>query len=231
MAVLSFIGTDNLKTIVYVDGYNLYYGLLRKSNHKWLNLFSLFQDHVLEYGTEVMDVRFYTAPVLGKMSDDPASQQRQRQYLQALRKMPPKKITIIEGTIVASTPSLRLVETIPGLPQRVRVHDFTEKKTDVNLASDLICGGFQKKYEQAVLCSNDSDFAPALNALRTACPHVRIGVVAPISADDHRYIATDLIKHAHWAKKLSLVHVANAQLPNKIPGTTIYKPESWSTDY
>jgi len=161
------------------------------------------------------------------MSDDPASQQRQRQYLQALRKMQPQKVTIIEGMMFASTPSLRLVEPMAGLSKKVRVHDFTEKKTDVNLASDLICGAFQKKYEQAILCSNDTDFTPALNALRTNCPHVRIGVVAPISPDDHRYIAADITKHAHWAKKLSPVHLASSQLPNKIPGTTIYKPETW----
>jgi len=216
-----------LKTIVYVDGYNLYYGLLRKSSYKWLDLFTLFQNHVLGPETEVVDVRFYTAPVLGKMCDDPASQQRQRQYLQALRKMPPQKITIIEGTIVASTPSLRLVEAISGLPSKVRVHDFTEKKTDVSLASDLICDGFTNSSAQAVLCSNDTDFAPALNALRKSCPHIRIGIVAPVSPDDHRHIANDLVKHGHWAKKLSPVHLANSQLPDKIPGTAIYRPEQW----
>jgi len=40
-AALSFL-ENGVKTIVYVDGYNLYYGLLRKSPHKWLDLFALF---------------------------------------------------------------------------------------------------------------------------------------------------------------------------------------------
>jgi hypothetical protein len=45
-AALSFMG-ESMRTIVYVDGYNLYYGLLRKSAYKWLDLYSLFQNHVL----------------------------------------------------------------------------------------------------------------------------------------------------------------------------------------
>lgn len=39
----------------------------------------------------------------------------------------------------------------------MKVHDFTEKKTDVNLAADLITGAWTGAYEQAVICSNDTD--------------------------------------------------------------------------
>ena len=71
-----------MKTIVYVDGYNLYYGLLRRSPYKWLDLFTLFQTHVLQ-DAEVIEVRYYTAPVLARMCDDARSPQRQRTYLPA----------------------------------------------------------------------------------------------------------------------------------------------------
>lgn len=81
-----------LRTIVYVDGYNLYYGLLRKSKLKWLDLYSLFNEHVLDDRASLLQVRYYTAPVLGRMSDDSRSTQRQRNYLQALRKMYPEKL-------------------------------------------------------------------------------------------------------------------------------------------
>ncbi len=78
-----------MRTIVYIDGYNLYYGLLRGSRFKWLDLYALFEDHVLDAKAELLEVRYYTAPVLGRMCDDPQSPQRQRQYLQALRKTHP----------------------------------------------------------------------------------------------------------------------------------------------
>ncbi len=40
--------------------------------------------HLLD--SDVLEVRYYTAPVLARMSDDNESPQRQRTYLQALRK-------------------------------------------------------------------------------------------------------------------------------------------------
>ena len=218
-----------MRTIVYVDGYNLYYGLLRGSKLKWLDLVGLFRDHVLDNKAELVEVRYYTAPVLGRMSDDPESPQRQRRYLQALRKSNPAGLAIIEGSIVASTPYQRLVNPIPQAPEleRVQIYDFNEKKTDVNLASDMLADAWTGRVDQAVLCSNDSDIEGALATIRKHLPQIRLGVVAPIRGDDHRKIAKDLSMHAHWSKILSPVHLANAQMPNKIPGTTLVRPPSW----
>ena len=219
-----------MKTIVYVDGYNLYYGLLRRSAFKWLDLYRLFQDHALGQNAEVLEVRYYTAPVLGRMSDDPESSQRQRTYLQALRKMPPNKVTIIEGKIMAETPVLRLVNPVPECPglTHVKVHDFTEKKTDVNLAADLITGAWTGVYEQAVICSNDTDLEGALRVVKEHRPAIRLGLVAPIPSDDSRKIAADLKSHADWSKVLSKVHLERSQLPDKIPGTALRRPPAWS---
>lgn len=62
-----------MRTVVYVDGYNLYYGLLRGTKLKWLDLVALFENHVLAPEAELMEVRYYTAPVLARMCDDPES--------------------------------------------------------------------------------------------------------------------------------------------------------------
>lgn len=218
-----------LRTVVYIDGYNLYYGLLRKSKLKWLDLFSLFKSHVLDASTELLEVRYYTAPVLGRMSDDPESPQRQRLYLQALRKMHPGKISIIEGRILATTPFQRLVKPIPEAPhlEMVQVYDFNEKKTDVNLASDMIAGAWTGAYEQVVVCSNDSDLEGALATVKKHHPNIRVGLVAPIIGVDHRRISNDLSRHSDWAKILSPVHIANSQLPDRIPHSAIHKPSTW----
>ncbi len=217
-----------MKTIVYVDGYNLYYGLLRRSPYKWLDLFTLFQTHVLQ-DAEVIEVRYYTAPVLARMCDDARSPQRQRTYLQALRKHLPGKVTIIEGKMLASTPVLRLADSIPACPdvERVRVHDFVEKKTDVNLACDMLTHAWTGACEQQVLCSNDSDLQAALAAVKRDHPQVRVGLVAPVQGQDKRSMSRDLADQADWAKCLSPQHLAKAQLPDKIFGTSIRKPEGW----
>lgn len=221
-----------MKTIVYIDGYNLYYGLLRKSPYKWLDLYSLFQNHVLNNDADVIEVRYYTAPVLAKMSDDPQSQQRQRIYLQALRKMAPNKVSIVEGKMVASTPFLRLARPIPEAPERThaQVCTLNEKNTDVNLASDLITGAWTGAYEQAVICTNDTDISGALSAVRSHHPKTILGLVAPIPGNDHRKMASDLTKHTNWSKILSHVHLAKAQLPSKIPNTSIHVPEKWKSE-
>jgi uncharacterized LabA/DUF88 family protein len=171
-----------LRTIIYVDGYNLYYGLLRKSRYKWLDLYSLFQDHVLDSSADVIEVRYYTAPVLGRMCDDPASTRRQRTYLQALRKLYPNKVKIVEGKMIVKTPYLRLAKPIPEAPHltQVQVTDFSEKKTDVNIASHMIEGAWTGAYDQAVLCSNDTDMEEALASIKRHHQHLKIGLVAPI---------------------------------------------------
>jgi NYN domain len=148
-----------LKTVVYIDGFNLYYGMLRYSAWKWLDVVKLFTDHVLIDGAEVTEVRYYTAPVLGRMSDDPQSPIRQRLYLQALRKLYPLRLVIVEGQMLAGKVHQRLVEPIPSAPhlKTVQVYSFVEKKTDVSLATDMLNGAWRGDYEQAVLCNNDSD--------------------------------------------------------------------------
>ena len=105
--------------MVYVDGYNLYYGLLRKTTLKWLDLVALFRNHVLATEAELVQVRYYTAPVLGRMCDNPESPQRQRIYLQALRRLYPDLLVIVEGKIQATItvghpPTLQLMSTGPS---------------------------------------------------------------------------------------------------------------------
>lgn len=139
--------------------------------------------------------------------------------------MHPTGLHIIEGKLLASTPYQRLVRTVPEAPHlsRVQVYHFTEKKTDVNLATDLLTGAWLGAYEQAVVCTNDS----ALAAVRQRHPSLRLGLVAPIASVDGRRITKDLVKHAHWSKTLSAVHLQNAQLPERIPGTALRKPDGW----
>lgn len=217
-----------MKTIVYVDGYNLYYGLLRRSPYKWLDLYSLFQCHVLQ-DAEVLEIRYYTAPVLARMSDDTESPKRQRTYLQALRKHHPCKVTIIEGKIIAATPFSRLVHPIVEAPtlEKVQVYSFEEKHSDVNIAVDMVACALTNMCEQIVLCSNDSDLKAAFACIKQHTPHIKLGLVAPVKGEGERAVSKDLSRHANWSKALSLVHIGNAQLPDKIAATNIKKPDTW----
>jgi NYN domain len=215
-----------MKTVVYVDGLNLYYGLLRGTAFKWLDLYRLFQDHILGAATHVDTVRYYTAPVKGSASDDPASPRRQQIYLRALKAYHGDRVEIIQGSIVRTTPILRLLNALQdGSVSKVRVVQFTEKETDVNLASDLISDAWLGRCEQAVICTNDRDLVGALAAVRRDHPRVEIGLVAPVR--DQRYVSCYLSKLAHWHKAICPLHIARAQLPAKIPGTRLRCPDVW----
>jgi uncharacterized LabA/DUF88 family protein len=95
----------------------------------------------------------------------------------------------------------------------------------------MLCAAWLNHCEQIVLCSNDSDLESALARIREHHPNIRIGLVAPIKThgDTSRKINSDLKKHVHWSKTLSLIHLQNAQLPQiiKTSPKRITKPQSW----
>ena len=51
-----------MKAIVYIDGYNLYYGLLKGTPYKWLDLWALARA-LLKEDIELLAVKYFTAPV------------------------------------------------------------------------------------------------------------------------------------------------------------------------
>ena len=70
------------KTIVYIDGYNLYYGLLKGTAYKWLDLLA-FARQLLPDDHEVVAVKYFTSCTLTYPHDN-AAVERQNVYLQAL---------------------------------------------------------------------------------------------------------------------------------------------------
>ena len=82
------------KTIVYIDGYNLYYGLLRGSQgSKWLDLRAL-ANAMFKEEHEILSVKYFTARVR-TYPHDIAAEERQKIYLQALSAF--GGVEIIEG--------------------------------------------------------------------------------------------------------------------------------------
>lgn len=72
-----------MRTRVYVDGFNMLYGALSGGPYKWLDLFSLFQHHVLAPDATVDQVTYYTAPIRASAADDSDAAGRQQRYLRA----------------------------------------------------------------------------------------------------------------------------------------------------
>ena len=81
-----------MKTVIYIDGYNLYYGRLRGTPYKWLDVVTLFSRivHSIEPASFVSSVKYFTAPALSKFArHGEESMRAQNDYHRALESMYP----------------------------------------------------------------------------------------------------------------------------------------------
>ena len=72
-----------MRTFIYVDGFNLYYGELKGTPWRWLDLPSLFSK-VLPPNRSILAIKYFTAKVSSPLSDK-TKPHRQEVYLRALR--------------------------------------------------------------------------------------------------------------------------------------------------
>ena len=71
-----------MRTFVYVDGFNLYYGALKGMLWRWLDPVALLKE-VLQPQHEIVALKYFTARVSGTPGD-PSKPQRQDVYLRAV---------------------------------------------------------------------------------------------------------------------------------------------------
>jgi uncharacterized LabA/DUF88 family protein len=141
--------SSTLRTNLYVDGFNLYYGAAKKTRLKWVNVTALAEVALL--GIQITDTRYFTAMVKSD-TDDPQRAQRQQAYLRALRTLP--NLKVIEGRYQYT--EIRARSCNPP-PKYVSVHKSEEKGTDVNIATHMLVDAFRGACDQMVLITNDSD--------------------------------------------------------------------------
>jgi hypothetical protein len=210
------------RTIVYVDGFNLYYGCLKKSAYKWLNLKALFQS-LLNESHNLIKIKYFTAPISAR-EDNNDSRLRQKYYLQALEAYIPE-IEIFYGHYLTHKVKAKVADPKPKQPPFVTVYKTEEKGSDVNLAVHLLNDAWLNHYDCAVLVSNDSDLAEPLRLVK-AQQDKKIGLLFP-STDKSRKPSRQLAAYADFIKHIRQNLLASSQLPDHIPTTSIVKPIEW----
>ncbi|MEV6986164.1 NYN domain-containing protein [Sphaerisporangium sp. NPDC051017] len=155
-------------TNVYVDGFNLFYGRLKGSPCKWLNLDALARRLLPDH--EIHRIRYFTAKVVS-WPDDPDKHNRQDLYLRALATIPHLNVHL--GRFQVSRTRMRLAEPPLTGPATVEVIKVEEKGTDVNLGAYLMADALTHDCEFAVVISNDADLA---EPIRMACHDYRVPV-------------------------------------------------------
>ena len=207
-------------TNLYIDGFNLYYRALKDTPFRWLDLRRLAE--TLFPQDSINRVSYFTAR-LDVRPGNPGQAQRQLIYLRALATLP--GFDSFYGVFRSGVKRRPLAEPVTGLPSYVLVRDSEEKGSDVNLATRLLVDGFNGEYEQAVVVSNDADFAGAMRYVRDDLG-LRVTLVNP---DPRNTSPRELADAATYVKRLWKSHLRRSLFPDTLTDGigTITKPAGW----
>ena len=208
-----------MKTFVYVDGFNLYYGAVKGTPYKWLNIFRLCQ--LLLPKNQILKIKYFTALVTARPGD-PDQPTRQQIYLRALRTI--SGLEIIYGHFLEHPVMIPVAGGPPGKPRYVQVIKTEEKGSDVNIAAHMINDGYKGAYQVAILLSNDSDLVEPVKIVRDELK-LPVGVLNPRPASPSH----ELRLHATFVKPIRKGVLAASQFPTTLTDATgiFHKPLVW----
>lgn len=209
-------GSPKMRTSVYIDGFNLYYGALRGTPFKWLDLLSLCK-RVLP-NDEISSIKYFSAKLTARPSD-PGQPMRQETYWRALRTIP--CLRIVEGRFLTKPIRMPLADSDPT--RTVKVIKTEEKGSDVNLAVHLVHDAHKKEFELAVLISNDSDLLEAMRIVQSEL-QLPVGIINPYPKP-----SVMLENEAFFVKNLRGSQLRSSQFPPILTDSTgtFHKPTKW----
>ena len=205
-------------TIVYVDGFNFYYGAVKGTPHKWLDFEELCRR--LLPRDDIVKIRYFTARVSAR-PDDPQQADRQDTYLRALATL--QLLEIHYGHFVQRKVRLPLTRPTSEGPRTAEVIKTEEKGSDVNLAAYLPRDAFMQRCGTAIVMSNDSDLREAVRIARIDAG-IKVGIINPHPARNRSQLL-----QGTFFKQIRPNVLAQCQLAPELHDTrgTIRKPTAW----
>ncbi|MEI8174315.1 MAG: NYN domain-containing protein [Deltaproteobacteria bacterium] len=207
-----------MKTFVYVDAFNLYYGAVKDTPYKWLDLQALCR--VMIPRNTVTYIKYFTARV-PPQPGDPDQPTRQLTYLRALQTLP--DLQIVFGHYLSHVVWMPLAFAIPGQKPFAQVIKTEEKGSDVNLTMHLLVDAFDNAFECAVIISGDSDLRAPVQIVANRF-HKTVGVLNP-----QKKPCKALQGAAHFYKHIREAALQASQFPPLLTDRqgTFHKPSSW----
>ena len=204
-----------MKTNIYIDGFNLYYGCVKGTPYKWLDVAKMCR--LLLPKDNIRRIKYFTAEVKPR-PHDPDQPLRQRIFLRALQSIP--NLEIVLGTFLSHE------VTMPRSPigsGYVNVIKTEEKGSDVNIATHLLVDGFRNDYELAVIVSNDSDLLLPIRVV-TEQFGKHVGLLNP-----QKDPSVALIPHVLFVKNIRENVLKSSQFPPVLTDTAgrFSKPADW----
>lgn len=218
---------------VYVDGFNLYYGCLQGSPHRWLDIHKLAQNIMANTEDAVIKkVHYFTAKVVDYSNDGITT--RQGFYLKALETIPQVEIHYgkfkLRKKKVYVKPPLQiqlehpLTRSIFVASKGVIEGDcYEEKGTDVNLATRLLIDSYNSDMDIALIISNDTDYKSALYHVKK----VRGKRVIVVSSKLDQLPDQELRKVSNNSSRKITENLLRASLFPDVVTPSISKPRTW----
>jgi uncharacterized LabA/DUF88 family protein len=207
----SFVDVKPIRVCVYVDGFNLYYGMVesRYDRFKWLNIHALAKD-LVEPNQQLVAVKYFTARVSGQKD----KARRQTTFLEAVQTC---DVAMFYGKFQAKPIRCNACYTSWQTSE--------EKMTDVNIATEMLTDAFSDKFDRAVLISGDSDLVPPV---RVICgPLLKKSVIAAFPPNR---TCTELKSVASGFLHVSHTILARCQFPEEVTkpnGHVLCRPDEW----
>ena len=203
------------RVTVYVDGFNLYYGLRSRSwrRYYWLDLHRL-AEMLLRPEQRLAMVHYFTAGVFPEPGD-PDKPLRQSTYLDALATLP--NLHIHYGYHMAKE------QRCLTCGATWQTHE--EKMTDVNIAVELLGDAQDDAFDTAIVVSGDGDLASPIRAVRERYPGKRVVVAFPPGRH-----SAGLRSAAAASFTIGRDALRDSQLPDRITkadGFELKRPPSW----
>ena len=204
------------RVAVYIDGFNLYYGLRSKGwrRYYWLNPHRL-AEKLLRPGQELAIVRYFTAPLSPSIGLGGRSK-RQRIYLEALATLP--NLHTHFGYYI--TKERRCHQC------RATWEDPEEKMTDVNIAVEMLGDAQDDAFDRAIIISGDGDLVGPVTAINHRYPEKRVIVAFPPERSSF-----GLGKVASTSFTIGRKVLSDSQMPDEVvkpDGYVLSRPPSWS---
>lgn len=202
--------TIGLRTAVYIDGFNLYYGAVSQTSYRWLDIQKLAQR--LRPHDVIVKVWYFTALIAGPTRGN------QERYLKALSGCP--LVTPVFGNFKRKSVECHN----PNCPSADRqfFKTYEEKRTDVNIAIQMIDDAHRGLCDRMVLISGDSDMVPAIEMVSLNFPKISVDVYIPVPQNNakgnrERSYKKELRDVATSVRELRLVTTLRRRMPPRRP--------------
>ncbi len=205
-------------TNVYIDGFNLYYGCLKGTPNRWLDLDALCQRLLPKHN--INQIRYFTARITPRSGQ--RGHREQLTYLRALETIP--NLSIHYGEFNETQTRMMRANRQPGESRTVQVIKTEEKGSDVNLGAYLMYDACKGGIDSAVAITNDSDLCEPVRLARDEYG-LKTGVVNPHSTRK-RSRSLDAV----FFKQIRPAVLAQCQFPAELQDSesrTIKRPAHW----